>query len=161
MEIRLDADIIPNESLGGLTLRSKIADLQQLIYPGGWPPVEHSYELVRPFEARYYLADGAVTLAVDVRNGRIFKLSAGQGYTGTLFGRIKVGMRVSEAMSVEPRLYYDETEESILCKGIKGLTIDIPEIDPPAALVGNLNISAISVYADETNTWEGQWGHWW
>jgi hypothetical protein len=44
-QIRLDADIIPDQSLGGITLRSNISDLKdQLIGLGTWKP--GSFELV-------------------------------------------------------------------------------------------------------------------
>ena len=97
---------------------------------------------------------------MDVRNGKVFRITASQGYRGTLFGAITIGMKVSEAATSEPLLFYDEAEELIRCKGIEGLSIDIPAIDPALELVPDMVISAISVYASEAMTLQGQSGDW-
>lgn len=158
-KLQLDAEIIPNHGLGNLKLRLSICDLVELVtglgvYKSG------SFYLASPFEARYRLGEGQVEIAVDVRNGKVFKLIAYAGYKGKLFNKITVGMQVHQAMKLEPRLFYDEAEEVILCRGVQGLTIDIPEIDPPPNLVPEMEIKAISVFAEEINTLQGMKGHW-
>lgn len=158
-DLRLDAEIIPNHGLGNLTLRAHISELEELLVGLGVFE-EGSYSLVSPFEARYRLGRGEIEVAVDVRNGKIFKLIAYEGYRGKLFGKITAGMLVGDAMTLEPKLYYDEVEEAVLCRGVPGLTIDVPEIDPPAELVPGMRIKAIAVYAEEINTLQGNWGRW-
>jgi hypothetical protein len=75
MQLQLDAEIIPNHGLGGLTLRTSLQNVQELITGWGlWGKV--SYQLVAPYEARYLLPGGLIELAVDVRNGKIFKILA-------------------------------------------------------------------------------------
>jgi hypothetical protein len=156
--VQIDAPIVPNEGLGGLKLRSKIADIQDLLmglglYKSG------SFELVAPFEARYRLGNGEVEVGVDVRNGKIFKLIAGPGYQGQM-GGIAVGMRMGDAMKQEPCLRYDEAEESVLLAGCPGVVLDVSEIDPLPESVPALPISAISVYAVEALQGGGQRGDW-
>jgi len=159
MQIQLDGEIVPNVGLGGLRLRSKLFDIQDLIY--AWAsPDKPSYELISPFEARYRLGAGAVGIGVDVRNGKVFKLSAYPRYKGKLFGKIDVGMNIRDAITVEPSLYYDEADGLIRCLGVKGLAIDLSADDPPPELVPTLKIAAISVFAEEVNTAEGQTGNW-
>lgn len=158
-QVWLDAPIVPNESLGGLTLRTKISDIQDLftgleLYQSG------SFSLVGPFEARYRLGAGEIEVGVDVRNGKVFKLIAGPGYRGTLLGSVSVGMVVGEAMEHEPCLRYDEAEEAVLYQGRPGVMLDVPEIDPLPEAVPTLPISAISVYAVEAFRGEGQRGDW-
>lgn len=116
------------------------------------------YEFVSLYEARYDL--GPVAIGADVRNGKVFKLIAQEGYAGKLFGTIEVGMNVGEAMSLEPRLFYDEVEEGLYVRGCAGVTLDVPEIDPPPEEVPSYPISAISVYAKEAVSPEGQRGNW-
>jgi hypothetical protein len=157
-ELNLDAEIIPNQSLGGLTLRTKLIDIQNIVHP--WAQSKGSYHLSRPFEALYRPGNGEIEIGVDVRNGKVFRLTAREGYRGNLFGKVTVGMKVSEAMQLEPRLFYDEADWLIRCKGADGLSIDISEIDPPPELVPGLVISAISVYALESMTLQGQNGDW-
>jgi hypothetical protein len=157
--IKLDVPILPNQGLAGLKLRTKLIDIQDLFIGLGITKAG-SFNLVAPFDARYHLGNGEVTVAVDVRNGKIFMLSACRGYSGALFGQIFVGMKVSDAIAIEPRLYYDEAEGMILCKGVQGVSIEIPKIDPPPELVPEMTISAINVYAEETFTLEGQSGRW-
>ena len=158
ISVNLEAPIIPNEGLGGLKLRSKIADMQDLftglgLYQSG------SFELVAPFEARYRLGNGKVEVGVDVRSGKIFKIIAGPGYQGLLRGKVSVGMSVGEAMQHEPCLRYDEAEETVLLTGCPGVALDVPESDPLPELVPTLQISAISVYAAEAFRGEGQRGN--
>lgn len=155
LESQIDAPINPNEGLGGFRLRTPIGDLQDSIM---WGKV--SYELLSFFEARYTFDDGEIAVGVDIRNGKIFKIMAYQGYRGKLFGKIRVGMLIKEAMELEPRLYYDEAEEVIFCRDVPGLVIDVPEIDPPPELVPGMAIKAIVVNAPEAFTSAGQRGNW-
>jgi hypothetical protein len=159
MEPLLDAHITPNEGLGGLRLRTKLIEIQDLVTPQMYTDPA-TYQLVSPFEARYTMANGAIEVAVDVRNGKIFKLIAREGYWGKLFGTIAVGMLAADAMQIEPGLKYDEAEETIICEGVPGLAIDVPAKDPPAELVPTMTISAINVFAVEILTANGQRGHW-
>lgn len=159
LDVDLDAPIIPNSSLGGLKLRMRVIDIQDTLIALG-STREGSVELGSPFDARYHFGEGEVTVAVDVRNGKVFMLCASLGYRGLLFGKIFVGMKVRDAMALEPHLYYDEAEEVILCKRVPGLSIDIPEIDPLPESVPEMTISAINVFAEETRSLEGQEGRW-
>ena len=161
VKLQNDADIVPNTSLGGLTVRTRLLDIQELIMDRLLShKVSFEIDPYTPFSAVYSFHDIAIDVAVDVRNGKIYKISAIEGYTGTLFGKIRVGMPVSEAMQLEPRLYYHEGEELILCREVDGLSIDVPEIDPPTELVPTMNIHAISVYAEEVHTLQGNRGEW-
>lgn len=158
IKLDLNAEIVPDVGLGGLKLRTHLSELENIKeFPWFRPD---SYCLVSPFEARYRFSDGKIAAAVDVRNGKVFKLIAYRGYLGKLLGQICVGMSVREAMKIEPRLFYDEAEEVIACKDVPGLTIDIPEIDPPIELVPDLFIHAISVFVTEIRTVSGQEGNW-
>jgi len=158
MEINELEPIVPNHSLGGLRLRTHLSDLAELIRGLGVTS-PGSYEMASPFEARYSFGDGSVQAAVDVRNGRIFKLIASKSYHGR-FGAIHLGMLVRDAMLTDPRLYYSESEECILCRGVSGITLNVPVIDPDPSHVPELPISDITVYAVEIETLEGQDGHW-
>lgn len=161
MELDITANIVPDHSLGGLSLRLRLMDIQELISGRGFTK-KGSFDLVSPFTALYRLgpANEEIGISVDVRNGKIFKLTAYQGYQGKLFGLIEVGMRIKDAIKLEPKLFYDEAEEHIRCEGVEGLAIDVPEIDPPPELVNEMIISAISVYAKGITTLEGQSGNW-
>lgn len=157
--VSLAAPILPNEGLGGLKVRAKIADLQNLFLGLGLYK-KGAYSLVAPFEARYRLGDGEIEVGVDVRNGKVFKLIAGPGYQGLLCGKIGVGMAVWEAMRREPSLRYDEAEEALVYEGCPGVLLDVPEIDPLPEAVPALMISGISVYAPEAFSPAGQKGNW-
>ena len=118
------------------------------------------FRLASPFEAKYKFEKEGVVICVDVRNGKIYQLTAISGYKGLLLGKIHVGMKVADAMMVEPGLYYDEPNEVIFCKGHPGLAIDVPEIDPPPELVPKMVIQAINVYAEEAFKPIGNRGLW-
>jgi len=158
MEISMLAPIVPNEGLGGLRLRTHVSELTELVHGLGVTK-RGRYELVSPFEARYLFSDGSVQAAIDVRNGRIFKLIASKSYQGR-FGKVRVGMTVHDAIVEDPRLYYSEAEECILCRGIGGITLGVPVVDPEPSQVPRMLISEITVYAVEIETTEGQKGNW-
>jgi hypothetical protein len=158
--IRPDDYIVPNEGLGGLKLRMPLKELEHLLWEFDVKRGEARdwYYLDTLYEARYDI--GPVTIGIDVRNGKVFKLIAQEGYAGKLFGAIEVGMNVGEAMSLEPRLCYDDVEEGLYVRGCAGVTLDVPELDPPPEEVPSYPISAISVYAEEAVSPEGQRGNW-
>ncbi len=150
MKLNLRGAIVPNVGLGGLRLRVHVSEMDDLVRGLG---VTHpgSYKLAAPYEARYTFAAGAVEAAVDVRNGRVFKLIAGPGYEGNFQG-LRIGMLVRDAIRLNPSVYYDEAEELLMIRGIEGITLDVPEIDPPPSIVPGMRIAAISVYAVEIDT---------
>ncbi len=160
LSLTADSPIVPNQGLGGLRLRSSLAEIQGLLdaHYVQQLPDRAWYRLERPFEAVYRV--GPVESAADVRNGKIFRLSAFAGYRGKLFGQIEVGMIVRDAMALDPRLYYDEAEELLLFRGAEGVSLDLPEVDPDPADVPNCPIHAISVFAREITTPDGLAGRW-
>lgn len=159
MELMLDAPIIPDHGLGGLELRANIWELNNFLSAFGvWE--KRAFDLVSPYVAEYRLADGIIALNVDVRNGRIAKMSAFDGYQGYLFGTVKVGMKVSNACRLDSRLYYDEAEGLILCSGIEGVALALVEVDPDPLHVLESNIHSITVFAHEILTISGAEGKW-
>ncbi len=163
LSLATDSPIVPDQGLGGLKLRSLLVDIQGLLeaqYIQQLPdlPDRAWYRLEKPFEAIYRV--GPVEIAVDVRNGKVFRLSAFAGYRGKLFGKIRVGMLVRDALAQDQRLYYDEAEELLLFRGVEGVSLDVPEVDPDPAEVSRFPISAISVFAREITTPEGLMGRW-
>ncbi|MDX2074914.1 MAG: hypothetical protein SFZ02_00665 [bacterium] len=159
--LRLDEPIIPAKSLGGINLGEKIiqADLQEMIKHQSLLKPE-IYTLVSPFQVRYTLENSSIYVSVDVRNGKIFHLVALEGYTGKLFDKITVGMKIGDAMKLVPDLYYDEAQEQVLCKDILGIAIDPPEVDPPPDLVPDMVISAINIFVPQIATLRGHQGFW-
>lgn len=161
MDLDIEAPIIPDVGLGGILLRDRIINAQDLVSDrwGGSARLT-GFELVSPFEAMYTFLRGAVTVHVDVRNGKIFMISAGSGYRGLLFDRIHVGMKLRDAMMAEPRLYYDEGDGSIFCREIPGLSVDPSQDDPLPSSIPGLEIRSINVYASETRSLSAQQGRW-
>ena len=151
LDLQVNAPILPNEGLGGLKLRIPVTEIQDRLLAAfiASLPKNDWHALAGLFEARYRL--GPVEIAIDVRNGKIFRLSAYEGYRGRLFGKISVGMKVSDAIALDPRLYYDEAEELLLVRGCVGVSLDVPEVDPDPAAVPAYPIVAISVYAEEVS----------
>lgn len=157
--INTDAPILPDVGLAGLSLRSPIIEAA--------PHIDRArncgelvYELPTPYEARYRMRGIPVEIGVDVRNGKIFRLTAYEGYLGTLFGRVRVGMRAVDVLSNDPRLYFDEAEGMILCEGVPGVCLELSDADPIADWVNVMSIDAISVYAQEITTRAGFDGTW-
>ena len=159
MIVSKTAPIIPNESLGGLRLRDQLSSIQQLVLREGADTQGH-YRLVRPFEASYDLLRGVVEVVVDVRNGKIARLSCHPGYVGLLFDAVRIGMTVREAMEARSCFEYNEAEELILCEGIPGISLSVAGVDPDPADIMDMRIVSISVFAAEIATAAGERGDW-
>jgi hypothetical protein len=157
--VDLGAPIIPGESLAGLRLRTPIGRLERTLQRFQLAD-DLKLKLQPVFEASYRVAGGAVGIAVDVRNGKIFRITARAGYKGCLFDQIRVRMRVREAFRLEPRLYYSEAEELILCRDVPGLSLDVSAVDPLPAAVPDLTIAAINVLIPELDSLQAQNGNW-
>ena len=163
IQLQANAPIVPNQSLGGLKLRTSAVLIQDLIMQLKTTYLiskKRMFRLASPFEAMYEFEKEGIAVYVDVRNGKIHRLTALPGYKGVLFGKICVGMKIADAMMFESRLYYDEPNEVIYCRGCPGLAIDVPEADPFPEYVPQLQIHAISVYAEEAFTPAGNKGVW-
>jgi len=159
MFTRVEAPILPGESLGGIRVGDPVRRYAEdfLRYE---LRREISFRMVGLFEATYILANGAIEVAVDVRNGKIARVTAARGYTGMLDNGVHVGMTVREAMAVDNRLHYDEPSELILRRGESGLSLALAERDPFPDAVPALRIVAISVYHPVLDTKAGQTGDW-
>lgn len=158
-DLSIYADIVPDRGLGNLALRTHISKLYDLISGlGQWK--EGSCNLISPYEAIFRPGKGEIEISVDIRNGKVFKLTASDGYKGKLFGQIGVGMNIGQLISSFPDFYYYEAEEYIACKGVSGIALSISETDPPLEKLPYLSVSAISVYVREMDTIQGQKGEW-
>lgn len=159
VQLDLDAPITPGRGLAGLEVGIPIVRLSDALLQaelkGGVV-----YSLVSLFEATYGLMRGAVEIAVDVRNGKIARLTARSGYQGRLTPGIGIGMLVREAIRLDSRFYYDEGEERVLCRGVPGVSIDVARVDPTPADVPQLPIEVISVYHEALDSAAGQTGRW-
>jgi hypothetical protein len=156
---RLDAPILPGQTLGeielGVPVRSYSEELLRADLRG-----KLEYRMRGLFEVNYLLENGAIEVGVDVRNGKIARVTARRGYTGLLKGGIRIGITAGEAMGINQELYYDEASELILSRVCPGLSLEVTEIDPLPQLVPRLKISAISVYHPILDTQAGQTGEW-
>jgi hypothetical protein len=157
--LSIKSPIVPDKGLGGIELRTRLIDIQEL-FVGLGDRLPGSTCLVNTFEARYRFGSGEIEVGVDVRNGKVFKLTAGDGYEGMLLGRVFVGMKAGDAMELLPDLFYSEAEEGLLLRGRPGVFIEVADNDPPPALVPSLRIATISVYIHELDSVEGQKGYW-
>jgi len=155
----LKADILPARSLGGLRVGTPLREMSAWLSDQDLRG-KVKYEMVGLYEARYRVAEGIVELAVDIRIGKVARLTAYNGYTGALFGNVRPGMRAREALRADARLYYSEEEELILCRGVPGVALDISERDPDPARVLDLEIVGVSVFTEALDTAAGQRGDW-
>jgi hypothetical protein len=154
-DIDITAPITPGKSLGGLELRTPLLEMQQLIDGFGEYRLE-TFKLASPYEARYRFGSGEVTVCVDVRNGKVFKLIAGEGYIGKLYNTVSVGMTAGDAFAALPRLYFHAGEDIILLSQVDqghtplpGIAFNVAEDGPSLDLLPSLPIVAISVNIEE------------
>lgn len=154
----LGAPIVPGESAAGVRLGARLADYRDALQAVDVadPRNESRWrDMPNAFEARYRLS--SVELAVDVLNGKIMRVSAMKGYTGTLFGVFRVGMSVPDALALRPDLRL-RGFGVLEFPGTRGVVLeaDIDDADPvdlPRAFV-----DSISVYSEAWLTSvDGRW----
>lgn len=151
--INLNAPIYPSESLGGFTLKTHISayieDIKSFsnIDKESWKDL--SIDTIGPFVIRYTLQH-KIILRFDIVTGQLELISALEDYKGKLFGSIGIGSTISEALKVEPRLYYDEIDEGYFITGVDGIGIFLE--DPYADHIANPSnkIVEISIFLKES-----------
>ncbi len=156
-ELQLDAPIRPAQGLGGIVIGAPISGIATLLQRSRLQGILDA-RVVNLFDASYSLP--AVEIGVDIRNGKIYRITAKSGYAGTLFGSIRVGMNAGHAMLLVPSLYYDEPREVLLCAGVQGVALELSAIDPDPTDVPGLAITGVSVFTPDVETPLGQMGHW-
>lgn len=148
MNIRTDAPIHPGSSLGGIHLGGWIGDVSDPLFSVSIPD-RTRYELLMPYQAWYRLGNGTVGVFADVRTGKIFKLGAYAGYAGKLFEEIAPGMLLADVIVADPRFYYDQAQDLVLCDGVGGLELELSQDDPPLNQVLHLPVVAITIWDAE------------
>ena len=88
----------------------------------------------------------SVGMAVDVRDGIVFALSALEGYGGGLYDKIRVGMTFAEAQAQEPRLHYDHLRDEARVEGVEGLELLLDDSDPEPEYLDETTITEICVF---------------
>ena len=116
-----------------------------------------SFKLVSPYVAVFNIKSDFVNLHVDIRNGKIQKISAIEGYEGS-FNNIRTGMTFMDAVKIDDRIYYDEIEYCAFVNGVDGISFGFAEIDPDPQTIQSLKINEIFVFAIESLTLSGQEG---
>ena len=144
--INLNAPIVPWEGMGGVKLHSHIKDLFDLIEQAEEPPV-----LLGKFLIRYEIKD-SIDLWFNIVNGKLFKITALKNYTGSLFGKIKIGMHIDEVLKLEPSFIYDDFEE-VYCSP-KGIFI---ETDPVDHTVLWISVYIKEIEEDDESFDRGNW----
>lgn len=161
-QLDIESPIVPSEGLGGLLLGSSLLDsnLQDMIYDytiikGG------TFSMRSPFVAHYLLVDSLIGIRVDVRNGKIFQLTAYKGYKGKLLNLISPDMPVFEIKELVPSLYYDEFNEQFAFRDFPGVSFDLPE-EPFSNFQPTLDmkITAINIFDTRIDTPQGMQGFW-
>ncbi|UTR13947.1 hypothetical protein MM221_15215 [Salipaludibacillus sp. LMS25] len=142
--VDLNATIIPWKGMGGIKLYSHISQFYDTI-----EKLKESDVLLGKFLIRYEL-ENSIDLWFNLMNGKLFKITALQNYTGKLFEQISIGMHIDEILEIEPSFEYDGFEE-VYCSP-KGVYIETHPVDQTVLL--------ISVYIKELDNKDFERGNW-
>jgi len=131
--ININAEILPWKGLGGVTLNSNINSLKQIL---------DSTEIIPSILGKYiikYQLNDTIEFWFNILNGKLFKITALQNYSGTLWNSISIGMDMAKIQQLKPEFVYEDFEEIYISKN--GVII---ETDPT-----NNKILWISVFIRE------------
>ena len=146
-----NAPIIPAKQLGMFAIGARLPTpiLSEFIPDAGND---------KTYSKWYRVTDNTMRLLVDGRNGKIGQLVALDGYTGTLFDEIRVGMRVDDAMKRVSSLYYKQ--DALYCRGIDGLMLELSDTDIAITQIAQATISTITIFHPHTFTLHWLHGDW-
>ena len=142
--IDMDFSIEPWIGLGGFKLYTHISQLVDVLVDEKSKP-----KLLGRFLLRYEIEHKFI-LWFNVINGKLFKVTACDGYTGVLDSGIRIGMNIEEALKLDDELVFDEFEE--VYESAKGVYL---ETDPLTN-----QIKWISVFIKEINSESFENGAW-
>lgn len=143
--MNLNADIIPSVSLGGFVIGRPISEYLDYL---------EKYYLLNKldyfqtdiYSVQYIVTNVPVEVYVDIRDGRIYKISAVKGYKGKYADLIKVGMSAQKILELGKHFYYDECDQGIFSNEIDGIVFELNDEDPYYEEIESLNIEAITVF---------------
>lgn len=138
-----NAPIIPWIGMGQVELYSSIEKLQHLIN------IDQPTSILGKYLVRYEINE-IVDLWFNLNNGKLFKITALKNYTGMLFNKIHIGMKIDDVLKIEPSFKYDDFEEVYVSN--KGIYIETDPIDN--------TVLWISVFIKEIDSEEFEIGNW-
>ena len=142
--INMDFGIKPWIGLGGFELYTHISQLVNVLVDEKSKP-----QLLGRFLLRYEIENKFI-LWFNVVNGKLFKITACNSYTGVMDNGIHIGMNIEEALKRDDEVVYDEFEE--VYESAKGVYL---ETDPLTN-----QIKWISVFIKEINSESFENGAW-
>lgn len=154
------APILPNESLGNILLREtkdnllNIFNKNKIIYNTSYEKENDTRVLL------YTILNDSITVAVDNRNSKIFRITAKDGYKGRLINKIKIGDTLSDVFEIDESFKYSERDDAVLSDKFPGVSLDLEVSDYLISTLKNPKVQYISVFAVESMTVEGQSGNW-
>ena len=149
MEIDFRAPIIPANSIASIPLGLHVKDLEKFVDLG-----HGNADFVG--ETKYEIEGGIISIAVHNKSNRIFRISALQGYEGSLFGKYKSGMPI-EKLIEDPQWWFNE-EQGGFSSQVHGGVICCPDLEDPRSgeFMGRF-IGEISVFVLNIDRLEEEW----
>ena len=152
-DIDINAPIIPGESIGGIPLYSHIRDYKELINS-----LEYHNKMGKNISRSFYGTfdigyeyRGIMTLVFSIINGKLLKIIAWKGYQGLLFGKIKVGMNIEEAIKLDSRIRYNEDREWYSVKDNKGIVLETDVLTKDIFAI-TVNVKELGEYINDDGT---------
>ncbi len=142
--INLSANIKPWVGLGDIELYTHISQLKDVLDNEKSKP-----QMLGRFLIKYEI-ENKLILWFNIINGKLFKITACNKYTGILNNGIHIGMSIEDALNLDEELVYDEFEE--VYESAKGIYL---ETDP----ITN-QIKWISVFVPEISSELFEDGEW-
>ena len=130
MPFHTDTDIIPGESLGGITLGSPLAHY--------WDDITHYQETSGNLHhwmdghnsIVYELVDCFIEFRVHMPTCRIDRIAALPGFQGAFQNIIRIGMPTTQVENLGLGFYYNDLGECFVSPQYPGLVLE-PDLDDP------------------------------
>ena len=144
MEIDIYADIVPGKSLGGFDISESVVKYWSLLdFYSSLGKLGCSQTSIST--VRYSFSGAPVELSVDIRTGKIYKISALVGYVGSFLKKIKVGDSINKVLDQDLGFRYEDFDMAFFSSVYPGIVLEPDIYDPLPEDMPKLNIEAITI----------------
>lgn len=136
---------ITESSIDGFKLLEHINTYWDLVEEYYNKSEKNLYQLELYHTVRYTFEDLQVQLAVDVRTGIIYRITALAGYQGTFLGSIGIGTPISEVLAMDLGFEYRDAEDAFQTTKYYNLWLEQNISDPLPEDYPDLKIESITI----------------
>lgn len=143
VDMENSSDILPGIGIGPYRVGMPVSTL--LALPGITPRKRESLSALTPRCVYYDDTEKGIEVEIDTRIGLCFQIVGRAGFLGKTSQGICIGMKASEALTLDPSLSLDDFYGTLESRDFPGYYLELEDPDPLAGSFAHLRIVGIGV----------------